>query len=231
MQKLRCKPAVGLDRCSREPSVMLQVLREADHQHIGRYRIDAGGLAHTASTQELQHLAHVVSLATPGFGENGSMSTPTAPLVPLDMDLAEISQRHSALREPPVERYCMQCLDIDDSRGVLLTGQRRDKLVEMICQRTDGAVGERGGALIGSLHDALLAGGIARQEASLCPVRMAPTRGSWADSSSAGHSPAREIVESYGLQSIGWTTTTVYTHVATEVLREVVSPIESQRTP
>ena len=26
-------------------------------------------------------------------------------------------------------------------------------------------------------------------------------------------------------------TTTVYTHVATEVLREVVSPIESQRTP
>jgi integrase/recombinase XerD len=26
-------------------------------------------------------------------------------------------------------------------------------------------------------------------------------------------------------------TTTVYTHVATEVLREVVSPIESHRTP
>ncbi len=145
---------------------MLQVLLEADNNHIGRHGIDASGLAHTASSQEVQQLAHVISLATPGFGENGSMSTPTAPLVPLDMSLAEIGQCHSALREPLVERHCMQCLDIDDSRGVLLTGQRRDKLVEMICQRTDGAVGARGGVLIGSLHDALLAGGIARQEAS-----------------------------------------------------------------
>ena len=143
---------------------MLQVLLEADNKHIGRYGI-AGGLTHTASTQELQHLAHVISLATPGFGANGSMSTPTAPLVPLDMGLVEISQCHSAFREPLVERQCMQCLDMDDSRGVLLTDQRRDKLVEIICQRTNGAVGERGGALIRSFHDALLAGGIARQEA------------------------------------------------------------------
>jgi hypothetical protein len=174
MQKLSCKPAVSLDRCSREPSVMLQVLREADHQHIGRYRILASGLAHTATTQELQHLAHVASLATPGLG-NSSMSTPNAPLVSLDMDLANVGQRHSTLREPAVERYCMQCLDIDDSRDVLLTDQRRDKRAEMIRQWTNGTVGERGGALIGSLHDALLAGGIAQQEASLCPVRMAPT--------------------------------------------------------
>ena len=102
---------------------MPKVLLEADHKRIGRYGIDVGGLAHTTSTQELQHLAHVISLATPGLGTDGSMLMPTAALVPLDMDLAEISQRHSALREPTVERHCVQCLDIDDTRRVLLVNQ------------------------------------------------------------------------------------------------------------
>jgi len=104
------------------------------------------------------------------------MSMPTAALVLLDVNFAEISRRHAALREPTVERQCMPCLDMDDTRRVLLVDQRSDKRAQMVCQRTSGAGDERRGALIRSFHDVLLAGGIARQEGSLCPVRMAPRR-------------------------------------------------------
>jgi hypothetical protein len=103
--------------------VVLKVLLEADDKHIGRYEIDIGDLAHTASAQELQHLAHVISLATPRLCANGSMSTPTAALVPLDVNLAEISQRRATLRQPAVERQCVPCLDIDDTPCVLLVDQ------------------------------------------------------------------------------------------------------------
>jgi hypothetical protein len=119
MEKLKCEPAVGPDRCGSQPLVTPQVLLEADD----RYGVDIGPLAHTSGAQELQQLAHVESFATPRLRANGSMSTPTATPVLLDVDLAEIGQRHSALREPTVERQCMPCLDIDDTRRVLLVDQ------------------------------------------------------------------------------------------------------------
>ena len=76
------------------------------------------------------------------------MSTPTATLVLLDVDLAEISQRHAAFPEPTVERQCVPCLDIDDARRVLLFDQRCDKRTEMVYQRTGAAASDRGGAFI-----------------------------------------------------------------------------------
>ena len=98
MEKLRREPSVGLDRCRRQPLLVLKMLLEADDKHIRRYEIDIGSLAHTASAQELQHLAHVISLATPRLCANGLMATPTAALIPLDVDFAEISQRRATLR-------------------------------------------------------------------------------------------------------------------------------------
>lgn len=151
VQKLKSESALGLNRRRGETLVVLKVPLEAHDKNIGRDVIDVGGLAYNASAQESQHLAHAISLATPGLSTDGLMPTPPAPLELLDRDVAEISQRHPALREPSIERECMQCLDMNDCRDGLLIRQRRNQVVEMSCQRASGA-------LIGSRHDAPLNG-------------------------------------------------------------------------
>jgi hypothetical protein len=80
-------------------------------------------------------------------------------LVLLDVDLAEIRQRHAVLRKPTVERHCVPYLDVDDARRVLLINQRCDERAKMSCQWTSGPAGERHRALIRRFHNSLLVAG------------------------------------------------------------------------
>src|ERR1700746_3750698 len=129
----------------------------AGRQIVSRCGLDTGRRAYTVTAQELQQLRHLVPLTTSGLGAD-ALSTPTAVLVPLDVHFAEISQHNTALGEPTVERQCVPYFDVNDAHSVLLVDQRCDKRAKMACERTSGAVDERRGALIRSLHDVLLAG-------------------------------------------------------------------------
>jgi len=65
-------------------------------------------------------LHHRTALSTPGIGANALVSTPPAVLVTYDVNLAEISQRHTAIRKPTVERPCVPNPDVNDARRILL---------------------------------------------------------------------------------------------------------------
>ncbi|WP_373507987.1 hypothetical protein [Thiocapsa sp.] len=72
----------------------------------------------------------------------------TATLILLDVNFAEISQRHAAFLQPTVERQCVPCLDVDDVCREPLLDQRGDKRTEIVCQRTGGATDECRGTFI-----------------------------------------------------------------------------------
>jgi hypothetical protein len=110
-----------------------KVVLKADGKIVSRRGIDVAGFARTASAQEAQQLAHLVPLTPPRFLTDGLTATPTAALVLLDVNLAELGERRAALREPTIERQGVPCLDMDDTRRVLLLDQRCDKLAEMAC--------------------------------------------------------------------------------------------------
>src|ERR1700730_4153600 len=147
---------------------MLPIARRQIRSRCG---LDTGRPAYTVTAQELQQLRHITPLNTSGLGANALVLTPTAVLVPLDVHVAQIGQRYTALREPAVERQCVQYFDVDDARCVLLVNQRRDKRAQIARKPTTSAGDKRRRALIRASHGVLRAGGSARQEESLCPVR------------------------------------------------------------
>ena len=120
MEKPPGDRSVALDRCGRQPLLILKMLPVAGRQIVSRCGLDTGRRAYTVTAQELQQLRHLVPLTTSGLGANGLVSTPTAGLVPLDVHFAEISQHYTALREPTVERQCVPYFDVNDARRVLL---------------------------------------------------------------------------------------------------------------
>jgi hypothetical protein len=150
------------------------MLRIDGRQIVSRRGLDAGRQADAMTAQELQQLRHLATLATSGLMANAPVSASFAPLVSLDMHLAEISRRDTALGKPTIECQCMPDFDGDDVRRVLLVDQRSDKLAKMACERTRRAAGECRAALICSFHDGIPAGGSARQGGLLCPARRPP---------------------------------------------------------
>src|SRR5271157_1253973 len=193
VKKLTGNRCVTLNRCGRQPLLILKMVLIAGHQIVSRCGLDTNRRAHAVIAQELQQLRHITPLNTPGLGTNALVPKTSTVLVALDVHLAEISQHNTALREPTIKCQCVQCLDVNDARRVLLRDQRRDKNTKMGCKQTSGAVNELRSALICLFHN--LAGGNTRQGESLCPALLAPTRGKAAKSSTTGHSPAREIVK------------------------------------
>lgn len=76
---------------------MLKVVPKAGSEIVGGRGLEPGGFAQTVTTQESQQLSHLTPFTMTGLGAGGSMSTPAATLVPLNVDFAKISQRHAAL--------------------------------------------------------------------------------------------------------------------------------------
>ncbi len=140
------------------------------YQILSRCGLDTNRRAYTLIAQELQHLRHSMRLDTPSLRPNTLLPTTSTVPVALEVNLPDIRQHNAALCEPTVKCHRMQCLDINDTRRVLLRDQRSDKDTQMGRKRTGGALDERRSALIGSFHNVLLAGGRARQGESLCPV-------------------------------------------------------------
>src|ERR1035438_905571 len=195
IKKLTGNRRIALNRYGRQPLLILKMLLKTRYQLLSRCGLDTNGRAHTLIAQELQQLRHSAPLDTPGLRSNTLLPTTSTVPVTLQVPLTEISQPYTPLCEPTVKCHRMQCFDINDTRRVLLRNQRSDKNNQMGFKRTGDAFDERRGALIGSFHSVLLAGGRARRGESLCPVIYASLHGKSRRMIRTGHSPAREIVQ------------------------------------
>ncbi len=145
--------------------------------------------------QVAQKVDEIGPLSALGLWPDATSAPPTSALEARDVRFGNICQRSTPARQPAVERQCVQGLDVDDSRHVLLPDQRVDEPGNVLGQRAGGTTHERSSALIRTFQDALLAGTRAHTEHSyvrLTPVSHQPARG---DRTSTEHSPVREIVE------------------------------------
>src|SRR5271165_2051029 len=90
IKKLTGNPRVALNRCGRQPLLMLKMLLIAGYQILSRCGLDTNRRAQPLTAQELQQLLHITPLTMPGLGTNALVSTTTAVPVALGIRFAEI---------------------------------------------------------------------------------------------------------------------------------------------
>src|ERR1019366_3949810 len=91
VKKLTGNRCVALNRCGRQPLLILKMLLIAGYQIVSRCGLDTNRRAHTVIPQELQQLRHITPLNTPGLGANALVPTTSTVPVALEVNLADIN--------------------------------------------------------------------------------------------------------------------------------------------